>query len=223
MNITPDQIVFWQYGFVTLNLTLLTTWLVIALLTLGSWLITRNLSDRLFVARWQSGAETLLLFVRRQIGEVGLASPDRYLAPLVSLFLFIALSALLTIIPGYEPPTASLSTTSAFALLVFLAVPACGIYERGWTAYLKHYLEPTAIMLPFHIITELSRTLALAVRLFGNMLSDTMILAIVLLIAPLFFPIIVQLLGLLTGFVQAYIFTILALVYIAAAASGKEG
>ena len=223
MNITPDQIVFWQYGFVTLNLTLLTTWLVIALLALGSWLITRNLSDRLCVARWQSGAETLLLFVRRQICEVGLSSPDRYLAPLVSLFLFIALSALLTIIPGYEPPTASLSTTSAFALLVFLAVPACGIHERGWTAYLKHYLEPTAIMLPFHIITELSRTLALAVRLFGNMLSDTMILAIVLLIAPLFFPIIVQLLGLLTGFVQAYIFTILALVYIAAAASGKEG
>lgn len=223
MNITPDQVIFWQYGFVTLNMTLLTTWLVIALLTLGSWLITRNLSNHLHVARWQSGMETLLLFVRRQICEVGLTAPDRYLAPLVSLFLFIALSSLLTIIPGYEPPTASLSTTSAFALLVFLAVPVCGIYERGISAYLKHYLEPTPIMLPFHFLTELSRTLALAVRLFGNMLSDTMILAIVLLIAPLFFPIIVQLLGLLTGFVQAYIFTILALVYIAAAASGKEG
>ncbi len=223
MNLTPDQLIFWQYGFLNLNLTIVMTWLIGAILTLSSWLITRHVSRQLQVAPWQNLAETIILFVRKQICEVGLPTPDRYLSLLVTLFLFIALSALLTIIPGYEAPTGSLSTTTGLAILIFIAVPAYGIHERGLGSYLKHYVEPTPVMLPFNILTELSRTLALAVRLFGNMLSDTMILAIVLIIAPLFFPIIVQLLGLLTGFVQAYIFTILAMVYIAAAVSGKEG
>jgi F-type H+-transporting ATPase subunit a len=103
------------------------------------------------------------------------------------------------------------------ALCVFLAVPIFGIRKQGIVGYLKTYTQPTWIMLPFNIIGELSRTLALAVRLFGNMMSGAMIVAILLTITPFIFPIFMTALGLLTGMVQAYIFTILAGVYIAAA------
>ena len=134
-----------------------------------------------------------------------------------TLFIFIGMASLCTIIPGYEPPTASLSTTAALALSVLVAVPLFGIEDQGVGGYLKSYLEPTFMMLPFNIISELSRTLALSVRLFGNMMSGAMIIAILLTITPFVFPIVMSALGLLTGMVQAYIFSILAAVYIAAA------
>ena len=119
-------------------------------------------------------------------------------------------------------PTGSLSTTAALAICVFVAVPVFGIAERGLRGYLDSYLKPTVIMLPFNIISEISRTLALAIRLFGNMMSGTMILAILLIIAPLVFPIVMSALHLLIGMVQAYIFSVLATVYIAAATRGDE-
>jgi F-type H+-transporting ATPase subunit a len=136
--------------------------------------------------------------------------------------LFVAAASLSTIIPGYEPPTGSLSTTAALALCVFVAVPLFGIEEQGIGNYFKSYMQPTFIMLPFNIISEISRTLALAVRLFGNMMSGTMIIGILLTITPFLFPVVMSLLGLLTGMVQAYIFSILAAVYIAAAARVRE-
>ncbi|MEJ2004939.1 MAG: F0F1 ATP synthase subunit A, partial [Cyclobacteriaceae bacterium] len=108
-------------------------------------------------------------------------------------------------------------TTAALAICVFLAVPLFGIMETGLAGYLKTYIEPTFFMLPFNIISELSRTLALAVRLFGNMMSGGLIVSILLSIAPLFFPVMMTVLGLITGVIQAYIFSILATVYIAAA------
>jgi F-type H+-transporting ATPase subunit a len=160
--------------------------------------------------------------MKKQIEEVGLSKPERYLAFVGTLFLFIALANLLTIVPGYEPPTGSLSTTTALAILVFVAVPFYAIWQRGLGGYLKSYIEPTIIMLPFNIVGEFSRTLALAVRLFGNMMSGTMILAILFTITPFIFPTVMNALGLLTGMVQAYIFSILALVYIAAAI-GTDG
>jgi len=123
----------------------------------------------------------------------------------------------LTVIPGYSPPTGSLSTTTALATCVFIAVPAFGIARKGWLSYLKQYLQPSVFMLPFNIIGELSRTLALAVRLYGNMMSGTVIAAILLSFVPLFVPILMQMFGLLTGMIQAYIFSILAMVYIASA------
>ena len=152
-----------------------------------------------------------------------MAKPDQYLGFLVTLFLFTAFATLCSIIPGYESPTSSLSTTAALAICVFIAVPVYGIAEKGVGGYLKRYIQPTPLMLPFNIITDLSRTLALAIRLFGNMVSDTLIVGILLAVAPLIFPVVIQVLGLLTGMVQAYIFTILAMVYIAAAVSGREG
>ena len=106
-----------------------------------------------------------------QLTEIGLRQPRRYLGFLGSLFLFIALAALLTLVPGFEPPTGSLSTTAALAGCVFIAVPLYGIAENGLREYLRAYLQPTVIMLPFNILGELSRTLALAARLFGNMMS----------------------------------------------------
>ena len=143
--------------------------------------------------------------------------PERYVPFLGTLFLFVATSTLCTLIPGYVPPTGSLSTTTALAICVFVAVPTFGIREQGFLGYLKTYTKPTFVMLPFNIISEVSRTLALAVRLFGNMMSGVMIIGILLTITPYFFPIAMTALGLLTGMVQAYIFSILAAVYIAAA------
>jgi F-type H+-transporting ATPase subunit a len=189
----------------------------------GARLITRKLSNEVITSRWQAALEILVTGIDQQIKEVGLSVPAPYIAFIGTLFVFIAAANLLTIVPGYEPPTSSLSTTAALALCVFVAVPVFGVARRGWRRYLKSYLEPTVIMLPFNLISELSRTLALAVRLFGNMMSGTMIIAILLTITPLVFPVAMTLLGLLTGMVQAYIFSILATVYIAAATGDNDG
>ena len=188
-----------------------------AVLVLGSMLVTRKLSMDLKRSRWQNLLEIIVTGIEKQIADVGLRHPEKYIGFLGTLFLFIALASLCTIIPGYEPPTGSLSTTAALALCVFVAVPFFGIEEQGLGGYLKSYAEPTIIMLPFNIISEFSRTLALAVRLFGNMMSGAMIIGILLTITPFIFPIVMTWLGLLTGMVQAYIFSILAAVYIAAA------
>jgi len=217
MHLSPDQSILWQHGLLKLNSTIATTWLIMILLAVVARILTAKLSTGIHISRWQSALEILVLGMKRQIDEVGLRQPEKYLPFLGTLFLFIAAANLLTIVPGYEPPTSSLSTTAALAICVFLAVPLFGIEAQHLAGYLKSYLEPTFLMLPFNIISELSRTLALAVRLFGNMMSGTMILAILLTITPLVFPIVMSLLGLLTGMVQAYIFSILATVYIAAA------
>src|SRR5579863_7776055 len=217
MRLSPDQMILWQHGVFKLNGTIVFTWGLMLVLAVGSKLITRKLSTDLKRSRWQNLLEIVVTGIEKQIEDVGLRHPERYIGFLGTLFLFVALAALCTIIPGYEPPTASLSTTAALALCVFIAVPFFGIEDQGMAGYLKSYMEPTVIMLPFNIISELSRTLALAVRLFGNMMSGTMILAILLTITPFIFPIAMSMLGLLTGMVQAYIFSILAAVYIAAA------
>jgi len=222
MHLSPDQIIFWQMGFVTLNATIFFTWLVMGVLVIGSILITRNLSFQLKRSRWQNLLEMVVITISKQIEDVGLKDSNKYLGFLGSLFLFIAISAIGTIVPGFEPPTGSLSSTVALALLVFVAVPVFGIQKQGWGAYLNSYTKPTIIMLPFNIISEISRTLALAVRLFGNMMSGAMIIGILLSITPFVFPIVMTLLGLLTGIVQAYIFFILATVYIAAATRIQE-
>ncbi|MEO8340298.1 MAG: F0F1 ATP synthase subunit A [Nitrospirota bacterium] len=217
MHLSPDQIVFWQHGFLKLNSTIVFTWGLMLLLAGGSSLITRQLSAGLDRTRWQNLLEIIVTAILKQIEEVGLKQPRKYLGFLGTLFLFVGVASLCTVLPGYEPPTASLSTTAALALCVFVAVPLFGIEEQGVLGYLKSYTKPTFIMLPFNIISELSRTLALAVRLFGNMMSGAMIIGILLTITPFVFPIIMTVLGLLTGTVQAYIFSILAAVYIAAA------
>jgi F-type H+-transporting ATPase subunit a len=222
VHLSPDQLILWQYGPIKLNATIAYTWALMAVLAVGSKLITGTLSTGPERARWQNLLEILVTGIELQIEAVGLSRPRKYLPFLGTLFLFLAAAALCTIIPGYEPPTASLSTTAALALCVLVAVPLFGIIEQGIGSYLASYMKPTIIMLPFNVIGELSRTLALAVRLFGNMMSGSMIVAILLTITPFIFPIVMTLLGLLTGIVQAYIFSILAAVYIAAATRASE-
>jgi F-type H+-transporting ATPase subunit a len=222
MRLSPDELVFWRYGFVEINSTIVTTWGLMLGLAIGAKLITHKLATEGHISRWQGFLEIVVTTMQRQIKEVGLEHPEKYLGFLGTLFLFIAASNLCTILPWYEPPTGSLSTTSALAISVFAAVSVFGIEEQGFGRYLKSYLKPTFIMLPFNIISEFSRTFALAIRLFGNIMSGTMIVGILLTITPLIFPIFMDLLGLLTGIVQAYIFSILATVYVAAATRTRE-
>ena len=217
MHLSPDEIIFWQSGWLKINATIFYTWVLMGVLTIGSFLVTRKLSTQLTRSRWQNLLEIVVIGIQGQIEDVGLRESKKYMGFLGTLFLFVAMAALFTVFPVYEPPTASLSTTVALALCVLVAVPLFGIADQGLGNYLKTYMEPTVVMLPFNIISEVSRTLALAVRLFGNMMSGAMIIAILLTITPFVFPIFMTVLGLLTGMVQAYIFSILAAVYIAAA------
>lgn len=217
MEISPDQVIYWQWGLIVINATLVFSWVVMGLLVFGSWLVTRNLSTEPEMSRWQNALETIISYIRDQIKDIGRRDPSPYLPFIGTLFLFISLSNMLGVVPYFEPPTSSLSTTAALALCVFVAVPAYGISQDGLLAYLKHYLEPTPLMAPFHVISELSRTMALAVRLFGNVMSGGLIAGILLSIVPLFLPVALNVLELLVGQIQAYIFAVLAMVYIASA------
>ena len=221
MNIGTDSIVLWQFGRFALNATIAFTWLVMALLVVGSWAITRRLSTGTALSRWQNLLEVIVTAMRDQIREVSRQEPGPYLPFVGTLFLFIAMSNLLVIVPGYRPPTGSLSTTTALAIAVFVAVPLFGVAEQGFAAYVRRYVRPTWLMLPFNVIGELSRTLALAVRLYGNIMSGTVIVGILVSLAPFFFPVVMELLGLVTGLIQAYIFAVLAMVYIASATSAS--
>lgn len=218
MTITPDYLVFWQAGWLKLNATLVFTWVVMAALVLLSWSVTRRLTSGPEISRGQNLLEVLVNGMRDQIREISQHDPGPYLPFVGTLFLFIAMSNLLAIVPWFHPPTGSLSTTAALALCVFVAVPVYGLSQQGVRRYFSRYLRPTPLMLPFHLIGELTRTLALAVRLFGNIMSGSMIVAILVALTPLFFPIVMNALGLLVGLVQAYIFAVLAMVYIASAA-----
>lgn len=215
MRVSPDNLVLFHFGPVAINATLVSTWGIIFLMVFCSWLVTRKLSTGIHLSRWQNLLEVLVSGMRDQIRDVIGQAPGRYLPFVGTLFLFIALSNLLTILPWYEPPTGSLSTTAALAACVFVAVPLYGISQKG-LSYFKQYVRPNYFMLPFNLMGEISRTIALAVRLFGNVMSGSLIVAILAAIAPLVFPIVMKAFGLLTGLIQAYIFAILAMVYIAA-------
>ncbi len=234
MNLSPDETIFWQYGFVKLSATIVYTWIVIVIMAIGSWWITRRFaatsrakrtSDRLSEdtdlqpSRAQLWLEALIEILRQQIRDVSQQEPGPYLPFVGTLFLFIGLCNLLIVVPSplYQPPTGSLSTAAALATCVFIAVPVYGIRKRGFLAYLGNYVQPNILMLPFNLIGELSRTLALAVRLYGNMMSGAVLLGILIGFVPLFVPVAIELFGLLTGMIQAYIFAILAMVYIASA------
>ncbi len=223
MIISPDEIVYWRWGPLALNATIVFTWVVMAILVIGSWAITRRMSSGPEMSRWQNLLEVVVSGIRDQIRAVSHREPGRVMPFVGTLFLFIATSNLLLVVPGFRPPTGSLSTTTALASCVLIAVPIYGIAERGLLGYLKNYVQPTVFMLPFNIIGEASRTLALAVRLYGNIMSGTVIAAILLALAPLVFPVLMDVLGLLTGLIQAYIFAMLAMVYIASAMAVDDG
>ena len=217
MQISPDQQIFWQLGVFSFNATILFTWIVMALLVIVARIVTWNLSDTEQMSRWQNLLEVLVTGMRDQIRGVSQQDPRHYLPFIGTLFLFIVTANVLSVVPGFQTPTASLSTPIALAIAVFIAVPVFGIRSRGLRDYLRQYVRPSPFMLPFNLIGEVSRTVALAVRLFGNMMSGSLIVAILLSLAPLFFPVLMQGFGLLIGVIQAYVFAMLALVYIASA------
>lgn len=223
MELGPDAVVLWSLGAVRINATLVSTWVLMVLLTVGSWLVTRRLSTSLEVSRFQLLLELVVASMREQIREASREDPDPYLAFVGTLFLFIAASSVLSLVPWYPPATASLSTTAALAGSVLVAVPVYGMARRGLVEYLRDYVRPTPLMLPFHLIGELSRTLALAVRLFGNIMSGQLVVAIVVSIVPLLFPAVLRAFGLLIGVIQAYVFAVLALVYIVSAVRSHPG
>ncbi len=222
MEITPDVFIYWQQGFAKLNATIAVTWFNMALLAGASALVTLRLTPAETLGRGQNFLEVVVETIRRQIGDMGLQPAAEFLPFIGTLFLFILIPNILSVVPGYRAPTGSLSTTAALAICVFVAVPVWGIRRRGVLGYFKLYLQPTPFMLPFNVMGELSRTLALAVRLFGNIMSGAMIASILLSLAPLFFPVLMNVLGLITGVIQAYIFAILAAVYLAAAARAHQ-
>jgi F-type H+-transporting ATPase subunit a len=217
MEITPDTWIVMQIGPVPINATIFFTWVVMAVLTLSALLVRLRLTDTGDLTPAQNFWEALVETMRDQIREVSGQEPGPYLPFVGTLFVFIAVSNILAVVPGYQPPTGSLSTATALALCVLIAVPLFGLARRGLFGYLRSYIQPTPLMAPFNIIGEMSRTLALAIRLYGNVMSGTVIAGILISIAPFFFPVLMQLLGLLTGVIQAYIFAILAMVYIASA------
>ncbi|MBW6495877.1 MAG: F0F1 ATP synthase subunit A [Burkholderiaceae bacterium] len=222
MEISPDAWVLYEWRGLQLNATIVFTWVVMGLLVLGSWSVTSRLSEGETVSRWQVMLEVIVSAIRDQIAEVGADKPGRYLPFIGTLFLFIATANILAVVPGYQPPTGSLSTTAALAICVLIAVPLFSIGERGITGYLRSYVQPTPLMLPFNLIGEVSRTIALAVRLYGNVMSGTVIVGILISVAPFFFPVVMQVLGLLTGLIQAYIFAVLAMVYIGSASRSRR-
>jgi F-type H+-transporting ATPase subunit a len=217
MNLSPDQSIMFVAWGIPVNATIFYTWVVMAVLTVVSMLVTHNLRPDVPPNRWRTMLEVIVQGIQSQIEEIA-QGPSRYLLYYAgTLFLFVAMSNLLLVVPGFTPPTASLSTTTALALSVLIAVPLFGITSRGVGGYLKTYLEPSVVMLPFNIISEFSRGISLAIRLYGNIMSGAVIAAILLGVAPFFFPVIMDVLGLLTGMIQAYIFAILATVYISGA------
>lgn len=211
-----DTLIIFQIWMFPVNATLFYTWIVMALLVGGSWLITRRLKTGLYVSRWQTALEMIVMGVRKQIYEVSNDNPAKYLPIISTFFLFIGLSNLLTIIPIFKAPTSSLSTTAAFALCVFLAMPYYGVKNAGIVGYLKKYIDPTPIMLPMNILSDFSSMFSLAFRLYGNVLSGAIIGSVLITLAPFLLPLPMQILGLLTGTIQAYIFALLAIVYISA-------
>ncbi len=223
MEITPDHIIYWQSGFFTLNATLVFTWLTGLVLVIGAAIVTRRLAicpDQM--SPWQHGLEMVVETLCGQIREASRQAPEPFLPFIGSLFLFIATANILDIIPGVSSPVGSLSTTLALALCVFFAVPIFGIQNRGLRPYLKRYLEPTPLMLPFNLISEVSRTVSLAIRLFGNVMSTSLLVAILLSIVPVLFPAVMEAFGLFVGVIQAYVFAILSMVYIASGMRNQQ-
>tara|TARA_R110001592_G_scaffold363372_2_gene686231 strand:- start:108076 stop:108813 length:738 start_codon:yes stop_codon:yes gene_type:complete len=217
MQLTPDEVIVFTVGDIAVNATVVNTWIVMALLLGISLVATHNLRADEAPNRWRMALEVIVKTIQGQIEEVTQSSARHVMYFAGTLFLFIALSNLMLVIPGFSPPTSSLSTTAALAISVLVAVPLFGIASGGLVRYLKTYIQPSVIMLPFNIVGEFSRGISLAIRLYGNIMSGAVIAAILLGIAPFFFPVVMDMLGLLTGMIQAYIFAILATVYISTA------
>lgn len=202
-------------GPVPITTPVVTTWAIMAVLTIGGWAVTRRLT--LHPSRTQAAVEMIVDMIASQIrGTMG-AAPARYLPLIGTIFLFVLISNWSSLIPGVEPPTAALETDAALALIVFAATIFYGVRTIGPRRYLLTFAQPSIFMLPINLLELFTRSISLTVRLFGNVMSGVFIIAVVLSLAGLFLPIPLMALELLTGAVQAYIFCALAMVFIGSA------
>ncbi|AOS97959.1 ATP synthase subunit a [Microbulbifer aggregans] len=212
--------VLFQLGPVTITSTVLTTWAIVFALTLCAWLLSRQLKEQ--PGKAQAVAEGIIVTIEDAIRAV---APEhvRLLLPFIgTLWIFLVVANLCGLLPGVHSPTRDLSATAALAILVFLSVHWFGIRSQGLRSYLRHYLTPSPILLPFHIISEITRTVALAVRLFGNIMSLEMAALLILLVAGFLAPIPILMLHIIEALVQAYIFGMLALIYVAGGLQSQQ-
>jgi F-type H+-transporting ATPase subunit a len=207
-------------GPLAINDAVITTWVIMALLTVFSLWVTRRL--QLQPGPLQTALEGSLGAIDDAVRAVLPEQADKVLPFLATLWIFLVVANLSGVIPGVHSPTGHLSTTAALAILVFLSVHWFGIRSEGLKDYLGHYLRPTPMLLPFHIISEITRTVALAVRLFGNIMSLEMAALLILLVAGFLAPVPILMLHIVEALVQAYIFGMLALIYIAGAMQSHQ-
>ena len=193
--------------------TVTTTWVIMAALWLAGWTLTRRLSMQ--PGTLQTAAEGIVGTIEEAIRAVAPAETPLLLPFIGSLWVFLVIANLCGLIPGVHSPTRDLSATFALAILVFLSVYWFGVRSSGLRAYLRHYLSPSPILLPFHVLSEITRTVALAVRLFGNMMSLEMAALLILMLAGFLAPMPILMLHIIEALVQAYIFGMLALIYVA--------
>ena len=213
MNHSPLQTaILFHVGIVPISRTVVTTWGLMAVLSVASWIVTR--SFRVDAGGWQAMVETVVAGIEEQITALLSRDAAPFLPLLGTLFIFLVVANLCGIVPGVTAPTASIETPAALAAIVFLSVHFYGVRMQGLGGYLKGYLKPNPVMLPFNILSELTRTFSLAMRLFGNIMSEEMAVAIILAMAGLLVPIPFMAFGILVGLVQAYIFSVLATVFI---------
>lgn len=215
-----EEAVVFTLGPLAITRPVVTTWAVMLALVLLCALITRRL--KIEPGRWQTVLEGVVGAVHATIEDTLPGHGDRLMPFIGTLWVFVAIANLVGILPGATSPTGDLSTTSALAILVFLSVHWFGLASEGPRAYLRHYLQPSPIMLPFHIVSEISRTVALAVRLFGNVMSLETAAVLVLLVAGFLVPVPVLALHIVEALVQAYIFGMLALVYISGGIQSQQ-
>jgi F-type H+-transporting ATPase subunit a len=222
MNHSPLQTTaLFHIGPVVISKPVIVTWVIMALLTLFAVAVTRRLS--LLPSKAQTVLELFVSAIDSQIRDTMQVQPGPYRALIGTIFIFILAANWSSLIPGVEAPTAHLETDAAFGVIVFCATIFYGVRTLGLSGYLATFTKPTWVMIPLNIIEQITRTFSLIVRLFGNVMSGVFIGAIVLSLAGLFVPIPFMALDLLTGAIQAYIFTVLAMVYIGAAlAEGRQ-
>ena len=212
--------VLFHIGPMLVTRPVVTTWAIMLILAAGSWALTRKLKLR--PTRRQAVLELIVTGISQQIEGVMRKDAAPFLPLIATLFIFLTIANLSGVIPGVQAPTAKLETPAALAFIVFVSVHYFGVRSQGFFGYLASFAQPKLIMLPLNIVSQLTRTFSLMVRLFGNVMSGEFIIGLVLALAGLFVPIPFMALEILVGLVQAYIFTILATVFIGAAVGSVE-
>jgi F-type H+-transporting ATPase subunit a len=212
--------VMFYLGPVPISRPVVTTWVIMAVVTLGSWLGLRR--ARVHAGTFQTVLEIIVETILKQVGEIIGRDAWRYLPVLGTLFIFLIFANLSAVVPDVKPPTGRIETPAALAVIVFFSVHYFGVRRRGLLGYIGRYIRPNPLLLPLNVLSELTRTFSLMVRLFGNMMSHELVIAVVVFMAGLLLPIPFLLLGILIGIIQAYIFTVLAAVFIGAAVGSLE-